>query len=444
MYQRFVILILATCMMFASGCNQNSPSGPEVSVTLKPESGRFGISHMGGLAKKSALAEVKEGPGVSFNLGQIKGSTGYFFLLYNIGAVPITNVSLAIGTPGYAVFPTSMDTLIPGSDVGMLPVVKVSAFHGTAYDGVGTRPLLPMGNNTFTLHIEGTSKTASGADTTIELEAAMNLEAMVMDLDVSGKSGSITTSPFQGNINETFEGVPGVKNERIYSCNTECVDDSVVAITNTGNVPLHITLYSSSISPGSQRVVATRLFDSTIALSDTCKFTFDSDIDQQRFLVIASGENTVSNPDKVMLQDNGSFYLVINPGENNCEDTLVLQSYRDFLASHENTDCVKSWALIDNKALFYGESFNDGDSVRFALIDMTDTTVITSCTGTSTPQSTLLNRDDSYMGEYNELFVALILNLYSNGDMKLKDSQASQITSGGQSGTWNRSTTVSF
>ncbi|HEX2958185.1 MAG TPA: hypothetical protein VHO70_15230, partial [Chitinispirillaceae bacterium] len=187
-------VLLAACVVVLVGCSEQSPSGPGSVTVLNPESGRFGLSSLGKLEKRSAASAVQQGSQVKFNLGKIKGSSGFFFLLYNVGMTPITNVSLSIDNPAFSVFPASMDTLIPGSDVGMLPVVKIAAFHGTPFDGVGNRPLLPQGKNECILHIQGASKTSAGVDTTIALEAVMSLDALVMALSLEGMNGALDIS----------------------------------------------------------------------------------------------------------------------------------------------------------------------------------------------------------------------------------------------------------
>jgi len=442
MNRRISILLTAASLLVVFGCSeQQTPSGPGVTVeTLKPGSGQFGLSSLGSMAKRTAAAAVKSGPQVTFNLGQIKGSSGFFFLLYNVGMTPITNVTLSIANQSYAVFPASMDTLIPGSDVGMLPIVKVSAFHGTPMDGVGTRPLLPMGDNTFTLRIQGNSKTASGNDTVITLDAELNLKAMVMDLEMESSAGPMNYSMATQNFESVFKGIDGLENEPVYYGLTRCINDNDVIVKNSGNVPLHITVYSSEQASDAQ-MVSTHLFDSTVAVAGTCQFPFDAAAKDQYYLIIASGENTVSDPLKLPLHDNGSFYLVVTQGSGNCEDTLVNKKYDDFLAAHAQDDCAKAWLLIDNRVLFYGQSFNSSDSVHFALIDLRTDALITECAGTKTGDATVLVQADGYTGEYLSIFTNAIAATLEKLDTK---GISSRVSSGGMSGDWVRSSSVSF
>jgi hypothetical protein len=404
--------LIVSSLLLIAGCSEQ-PAGPEQTTTLNPQSGKFGLSSMGKLEKRSADAAVQSGSRVTFNLGKIKGSSGFFFLLYNVGMTPITNVTLSIENPAYSVFPSSMDTLIPGSDVGMLPVVKIAAFHGTPYDGIGTRPLLPMGNNKFVLHISGNSKTTAGKDTVIALDAEMNLEALIMDLSIIGMNEILTPAP-EGGVNTSEVAKIGSGITKVCNYTTSCNADSIITIRNDGNVPLHCQMYRSSYVSANYTVV--KIADTVIASgSQIVKRIYVSD-NSQAYYLVASGENAVVDPAKLKLNDNGTYCARIAVGTNECFTVLTEERFKAYLAAHEQDQCGKKWALIDNKILIYGQNYRNGDSLSFVLYDLVNDEQLSSYTGKN---STLI-QENCYKGVYLSLFTNVIAAMLTGNDKDTK------------------------
>jgi len=403
-------LVVASLLLIA-GCSEQPASGLEQTTTLNPQSGKFGLSSMGKLEKRSADAAVQAGSQVTFNLGKIKGSSGFFFLLYNVGMTPITNVTLRIDNPAYSVFPSSMDTLIPGSDVGMLPVVKIAAFHGTPYDGVGTRPLLPMGSNKFVLHISGDSKTTAGKDTVIALDAEMNLEALIMDLWIAGMDGIFTPAPEEG-VNTSEVAKIGSEITKVSNYSTSCKGDSIIEIRNEGNVPLHCQMYRSSYVTANNNYSVEKITDTVIASkSFLFKRIYVSD-NSQAYYLVASGENAVVDPAKLQLNDNGTYCARITMGTKECFTSQIDERFKAYLAAHEQDQCGKKWVLIDNSIMIYGQNYRNGDSLSFVLYDLVNDELLSSYTGKN---STLI-QDNCYKGGYLSLFTAYIASMMTGND----------------------------
>src|SRR5512133_334507 len=326
--------LVVSSLLLIAGCSEQPASGLEQTTTLNPQSGKFGLSSMGKLEKRSADAAVQAGSQVTFNLGKIKGSSGFFFLLYNVGMTPITNVTLSIDNPAYSVFPSSMDTLIPGSDVGMLPVVKIAAFHGTPYDGVGTRPLLPMGNNKFVLHIAGNSKTTAGTDTVIALDAEMNLDALIMDLSIAGMN-EILTPASEGGVNTSEVANIGSGITKVSNYTTSCKADSIITIRNNGNVPLHCQMYRSSYVTANNNHTLEKIADTVIASRSVMIQSIYVSDNSQVYYLVASGENAVVDPAKLQLNDNGTYCARIAVGTNECFTVQTEERFKAYLAAHE-------------------------------------------------------------------------------------------------------------
>jgi hypothetical protein len=313
--KRTVLFLLAGILtIIVVECNRATPVSPSQTITLTPGPGAFGLGYMKGLSKSTANAAVKSGANVSFNLGSIKGSTAFYFLLYNIGSTPITDVNLSIADTQFAVYPSAMDTLIPGGDVGMLPVVKVSAYHGAPLDGPGNRPLMDKGLNSATLRISGVTQTAKGKDTTVTLSAILDLQALVMDFKLFGWTGPVDFA------NPTFHTIAGIGSAinlpdntvltawngyfpanynydlspSSNSCYTNDFRDTVMKLSNIGNVDIRVNLYISGQIWSLNAVVAAG--DSIFIDKPVATYAID-------------GNHTVADPKKIIFQDDGRFYF---------------------------------------------------------------------------------------------------------------------------------------
>ncbi|MBN1578194.1 MAG: hypothetical protein JW913_16660 [Chitinispirillaceae bacterium] len=404
------------------GCSENPATGPGTTVTLNPETGRFGLSHLKGLNRTKDNSAVKEGENIRFDLGSIKGSTGFFFLLYNVGNTPITDITLSVANSAFSVYPASMDTLIPGSDLGMLPIVKVNAFHGTPLDGVGTRPLLPKGDNECILTVSGHTKTAAGIDTTVELQANLQLDALLMDLAISRSDGEIDLRSQSIPLPEEFADLPDAKTNFVNVYSMGCNTDTILTLLNSGNVPTHIRVFSGKISTVTQRYITEKTADTIVPPTATLQVLLPSSSSDNTALIIISGENTVSDESRLPLQDDGNCYLMFRANSYDCAEVAISLKYQAFLAEKEMNDCAKIYAFIDNHIVFYGERCGEVGSETYSLYDLTDNTLLCSQSAGS-------------LGEcidevYGTMLKTIIANS-SNPDNKTFGLESGRVTAGG-------------
>jgi hypothetical protein len=311
------ILLTGILLMMGliAGCSKETPVQTERILPPAQGPGTFGMSHLKGLAKTTAstLAKttattgVKSGENVNFNLGNIKGSTAFYFLLYNIGATAITNVKLHISDSSFDVYPASIDTLIPGGDVGMLPVVKVSAYHGSALDGIGARPVMPKGENIATLSIEGTTKTVNGIDTVVQLAAGLKLTALVMDIEVRTDSEGIidlTQLSFSQIGGKSIDGFD-VGNMRGYNI----VLNNRITIINTGNVAIDIGIYyEENMNSSSSNHPMSNLLNKKIQPGDSIQTGLTEQY-QSLYFSLDGGNVVAANNRKLRIDDNGLCYF---------------------------------------------------------------------------------------------------------------------------------------
>jgi hypothetical protein len=238
----------ALAIVFISylGCEQQMPVETEPQVQQIPVEGpgAFGISMLQGLSKLSGTKNETDNSVVLFDLGSIRGSTAFYFILNNVGRCPITDIALLVSDSTYSISPSRIDTLLPGDDIKMLPVIRVVAYHGTPMDGPGTRALLPRGENELTMTVSGTTKTRSGVDTTLYVSANLKLVALVMDFQIHSLLGGPYEVPNKTSSRTELEFPDGSFQNFSSMVQIDQVD-SIVTLKNTGNVPLNCKIYES-------------------------------------------------------------------------------------------------------------------------------------------------------------------------------------------------------
>lgn len=367
--KRLILFFLTGILIaFIVECNRTAPVSPNETITLTPGPGKFAIGYMKGLSKRAANAAVQSGANVNFDLGSIKGSTAFYFLLYNIGSTPITDVALSIADTDFTVYPTAMDTLIPGGDVGMLPVVKVNAFHGTPFDGIGYRPLMNKGLNTTILRMSGTTRTVKGKDTTVTLSAILDLQALVMDFKLFGRTGSVNFSNpamhstgilnlpdsslnrvslttwneyYPANFKIDFASISST------GCYSDNFRDTSMKLSNTGNVALHVYLYISGQTWSLDTIVPTG--DSILVAHPNVTYVID-------------GNHTVADPKKITLQNDGRFYFKFSlPVSATCGQIVDLTPFITMAQSRSCADSANLLYLIDSSAVFWNRQGNCPD-----------------------------------------------------------------------------------
>ncbi len=339
MIMKKVVLLCCAVLMFTAGCTY-SPSEPE-EVVISAEPGEFGLSYMRGLGKTSEGMRIQHGGSAYFNLGDIKGSTSFFFLLYNIGSRPITDVTLSISNSDFAVYPSRMDSLLPESEIGILPIIKLSAFHGTMLDGAGTRPLMPMGENKVTLEIRGKTKTRKHVDTLLVMKAEMDLNALLLDAEFIASGEAIDLSKSEGyNLGVPELGINGnVHFYMIPSCS--------LTIKNTGNVNAMIDLYYHTMSYGG--FFDTVHYDMSVGEEVTFPML------NGEVTVSINGNNTISDPKKFAPFSDGKCYLKFDGSANQCENPINIEYFMALIANKFQMcdSVINRLFIIDNRFVLW-------------------------------------------------------------------------------------------
>jgi hypothetical protein len=296
----FFAVALFLPLLFCQQLNSPSPT-PD---TDQP--GYFSLTQLQGLQKTATITADTN----TINLGDLHSTTNYYFLLTNCGGHIITNINLSVSDSSFAIFPTSIDSLTVGLGTqALVPIIKLTAIHGTGAQGLGSEPLMSQGVHQVHINITGATK-HNNIDTNTSLTAAATINALIMDVDIHTITKTIdlsskpTSSPF---ALFRFDGFY-VSNMPGYVTND--TTDSIATITNKGNVNLIIKTISL-VYGTSDSIVDSASY--TIGINDSANFTLPRDIS---LLFSIDGNNTVCDPNKMQLQTNGKsyFYMAVFGG----------------------------------------------------------------------------------------------------------------------------------
>jgi len=191
----------------------------------KNEPGYFKVSQVQSASANGRQKEsVQTGPSVTFDLGKIKVSQEFYFLLENGGDSPIFDIKLSVDHAAVSVSPKTITTLNSSETGNIIPLVKIGFTHGLRLNGVGYADVLPMGSNAATLTITG--KTMINGDTTsLQTQISLSVFAELMDIEWYD--------------DQTPLAVDG----------PHVVTSSVAKLKNTGNVDILVHMSRFSVVP---------------------------------------------------------------------------------------------------------------------------------------------------------------------------------------------------
>jgi hypothetical protein len=224
----------------------------------------------------------------SFELGDLRATSDFFFLLYNNSDETITSVTLESNAAAFQVSPASMEALAPQAGVGVLPIVRVSAVHGINVSGIGIDDLMPMGTNEADITISGTS--SEGQDS---LTVHLAVNAMVMDISLFNGGQEVDLLSHSGARSSTKGGLGFI---RRYLNMTD------PSITNTGNVPITVTYYLDDEDVIGQQVLEPGgSMDIAMPAGDEVS-------------LVELDSKTVCDPDRFLMGNDGKTYFFLDPG----------------------------------------------------------------------------------------------------------------------------------
>lgn len=261
---------------------------PDEFPTVRP--GGFAVSRLVNTSN-SRLADDTTYQ-VNFDLGDVKASQEFLFLLSNSGDVPVFDISLAVNHPQFEISPKHIDTLgASGRANNLLPLISVGVKHGVALNGIGQVDLLKQGAHTGTVSIKGKTIVA---DDTVEVmaEVAMKVEAKVADINMYINGELLDLSKPDVNV---------VGASRSYGYKIS--KNSEVKIVNTGNVPVLLEYTGKGYDSNITTTLDKKL---TLGIEDSESFNVSSSDNVQ---IVVDGKNTVMNYKKIVQETDGRGYI---------------------------------------------------------------------------------------------------------------------------------------
>jgi hypothetical protein len=155
-----------------------------------------------------------------FDLGILRSSKEFLFMISNGGDEPIFDVTLTSDNTPFEISPKTIKTISGKNQTAVMPLLTVGITHGRQLNGTAAAPVLNKGYNKATIRLSG--KTISNKDTVeITGEFSVTIEAKVF---------SVTF--FNGNQEPAFD------EQLTYNVSVS----KGVKMVNTGNVTIHSTL----------------------------------------------------------------------------------------------------------------------------------------------------------------------------------------------------------
>ena len=306
------LIAIISCNKKADEVNPSDPTIPEEKPKVKiTKPGQFGLAQMTTNQRihKQEINGITYVPSetlqktnrnqrtnnnVSFDLGNLKASKSFYFILSNSGDTSITNITIESNNANFEVFPKSIDKLEPAGQSNIVPLLELGVIHGNRLNGVGFQSLLPMGDNTVKVTIKGKTIGENGEED-VTLEADIKLFAEVMDVEfyLNDIKVDLTNISLISNVGagDDSNGLSGIRH---YSAGK----NDVLTFKNVGNVDVGVKYYNGLSNTKDSRSVSL-LKGETLGL----------DITHQVTIFALDGNGVIADVKKLQMGSNGKAYL---------------------------------------------------------------------------------------------------------------------------------------
>jgi hypothetical protein len=247
--KHLAIIVIVMQVIFVS-CNKEDDiieNKKDDGIEMK-EPGYFVLTELKNSVKSSTIDSQLKSAQTGFDLGDLKASMQYSFILVNGGDQPVFDIALNTDNPAFTISPGAI-SLLEGnarfdntSGSGFIPLISLGIVHGTRINGFGFSDVLPMGANTSVLTITG--KTIDGSDTIdISSDFEFTVNAKLMDIKLYAGNKEIDLTKNYDGSSTTLGGLGFMRHYNAGSGNLE--------IENTGNVDIELTYGSDKDLNGS-------------------------------------------------------------------------------------------------------------------------------------------------------------------------------------------------
>lgn len=292
------LITVAVCFAMAACDNHDE--------LQKTEPGYFKVSQVQTSSSNGReKTSVQTGPSTTFDLGAIRTSREFYFLLENGGDSPIVDIELSVDNAAVSVSPRKITTLANSETSNVIPLINIGFTHGSRLNGVGNTSVLPKGTNSTILTITG--KTLVNGDTTaLQTQIALSVLAELMDIQLLNGQIEIPL-PLTGDFGD---GAP-----------IRGTSASTVSLVNSGNVDILVHIdrrtYSVNDPPGYPKDLVMTPGQIEILTFipwvwvDPDEHSHGGTLDQYK--ITLDGNGTVVNHDRIITDQNGVGHLwVIN------------------------------------------------------------------------------------------------------------------------------------
>lgn len=241
---------------------------------------------MEGLHKSENLAHTAVSDSFDFNVGIIKGSASYYFMLTNTGETPIVDISIISTDSTIELSPSSISRIEPAGTNSVLPILKVTILHGVRLEnGIGYVPLQIRGPSSKFISVKGTS------DSLLTLDLRLDANFQVFDYNIFQNDSLLSTIP----VDQVITAGSFSPAYNVYD------STSVIRIVNIGNVPLNISGYDRPSTPAIGDPLRIEI-DSVYIISRASKYYDYYKVD---------GGGVVADSKRFNLTPDGSVFFVI-------------------------------------------------------------------------------------------------------------------------------------
>jgi len=237
-----------------------------------------------------------------FNLGDIKASKEFYFLLGNGGDNSIFNVKLETSNPMFTISPQKISVLEGRNSTNnsIIPLVSLGVLHGLQLNGVGYTELLPMGENQVTLSISG--KVIENGDS-VEVTSTFDLTVNAKQMDIKLYSNDLEIDFSNSNavgqwVGLEFEsGLPSIPGYDFSPSNLK--------IKNTGNVEISLSLSNLTSGPDTIRMV--------LQPNQLEPINLPAPVGNDFYFALfeLNGNGTITDRSRIRLGTNGKGYLIL-------------------------------------------------------------------------------------------------------------------------------------
>ncbi len=313
MNYRFIYFYIITLFIFLfTGCEKENDTTEKQAENF--QQGTFSMmqiadpSQLEG-AKKSGL-DIKKVTKPGFDLGEIKASKEYYFILLNTGSSPIFNISLQSSNENFKLHPTNINTLLPFDDTKNLdinlsvPIITVSVEHGVRLNGIGYTA--PLDTGLHITQIDITGETLIMEDSVIDISYAKKMQcyAKVMNIEIYA----------DGNPVDLFTPIGTIDDEILFMGEIpfypirEMEYTTIYTIKNTGNTSINAGIFGISsnmplIIPGDSATFTN--VESGYVVYWNNNHTNGGD----QVVVKIDADGAIGNPEKFRFKQDGNAYF---------------------------------------------------------------------------------------------------------------------------------------